>query len=652
MMRHELTDQRSAVRARQLSVLAMAFDLCVLAIFIRAANFYYPIKTYWDARWIAKETFHHSYYDIATVFCVTLFASLALILMRRNRTSQGVIAGLYYAFAALMALLFCVNSRALEVIGGSLTYQWLYYADFFRSFTSRSAVTSTLDSSILTLLALSFLALTVGFWLLKLLLQLMWRYRFSRLMIGFSLLLTVVYLVYVRGWVHANEINYREIANPLVELISTALVGDTNTLSRLPTSFADTDFRIGNSTDPASSRYKTTQRVRNVVLIVMESVGANYVIGSRLFGKGKSPVDATPHLTGARAAGITFNHFYAHAPMSTKSIFSMLASRHPLFSYATEISKIGNAPLATLSSRLKEEGYRTGFFMSGDFKFQGVDSFLAGRGFDVLSDMNTISCATPTFAGSTTAWPNLDSVDDECTVAALSNWIGDGKGAPFFGMMWTGNTHWPYFSSGEQAQFSDDDPHLNRYLNALRSSDASIGELLEHLRQHGLANETLVVVIGDHGEAFGEHGAQVHGNNVFEEEVHIPLLLVNPNFRGDSEQAVGGLVDLAPTILDVLEIEAPLAWQGRSMFAIERSPRVYFMAPNSEMIAGYREGDSKFIFNLARNKISVFDLERDPGETRNIVQEMGEAAKEVPERLAAWVQYQEKLFTRRTIPLP
>jgi hypothetical protein len=80
------------------------------------------------------------------------------------------------------------------------------------------------------------------------------------------------------------------------------------------------------------------------------------------------------------------------------------------------------------------------------------------------------------------------------------------------------------------------------------------------------------------------------------------------------------------------------------MFANERSPRVYFMAPNSEMIAGYKDGDSKFIFNLARNRISIFDLKHDPGEKRNLAGEKGEAAGEVADRLAAWVQYQQKLF--------
>ena len=70
------------------------------------------------------------------------------------------------------------------------------------------------------------------------------------------------------------------------------------------------------------------------------------------------------------------------------------------------------------------------------------------------------------------------------------------------------------------------------------------------------------------------------------------------------------------------------------------------MAPNLDMIAGYREGTSKFVFNLTRNEISVFDLKQDPGETRNLIQGMADTTKVIQQRLAAWVQYQERFFSQ------
>ena len=263
------------------------------------------------------------------------------------------------------------------------------------------------------------------------------------------------YLIQGRAWVRTVD-DYRKIANPLVELVSTAVAGDINALSTIPTRFSTAELQVRGTSEPASSQYNATRGVRNVILIVMESVGADYVIGSRA-------MEVIPELTTARRTGITFENFYAHTPMSTKSLFSISARGTHFFLMRRKLLRVKNTPLATLSGVLKEAGYRTGLFMSGDLRFQSVDNFLVGRGFDILSDMTSIPCSTPTFAGSTTAWPNLDSVDDLCTAAALSKWIGSGKGKSLLGM----NTHWPYFSRDEQLEISNEKLHLNRYLNAL-----------------------------------------------------------------------------------------------------------------------------------------------------------------------------------------
>ncbi|XLS15717.1 hypothetical protein ACKN7S_38955 [Bradyrhizobium sp. RDM4] len=127
-------DQDLVIRETHTAILAMGFALCALAVFIRGTISYYPITTYWDARWIAREALHRSYYDVMTVSCATASAAVALHFVRRSPRSQRVVVGIYYVFAGLMGLLFCINSRALEVIGGSLTYQWLYYADLFPQF--------------------------------------------------------------------------------------------------------------------------------------------------------------------------------------------------------------------------------------------------------------------------------------------------------------------------------------------------------------------------------------------------------------------------------------------------------------------------------------------------------------------------------------
>ena len=109
------------------------------------------------------------------------------------------------------------------------------------------------------------------------------------------------------------------------------------------------------------------------------------------------------------------------------------------------------------------------------------------------------------------AFASGDFADDADTVAAADEWISARAGSPFFATVWTGNTHHPYVAPpGEQASFGVSDAAHHRYLHALRHADNALGSLLAALRRLGVEEDTLVVVVGDHGEAFGRHGQSGH----------------------------------------------------------------------------------------------------------------------------------------------
>ena len=168
-----------------------------------------------------------------------------------------------------------------------------------------------------------------------------------------------------------------------------------------------------------------------------------------------------------------------------------------------------------------------------------------------------------------------------------------------------------------------------------------------------MPNSTLVIVLGDHGEAFGTHGQVVHASNIYEENVHIPLLLINRRlFHGETSRVVGGMADIAPTALQLLGMAEPNEWQGRSLFSPERSPRTYFFSPWADWIYGYREGDRKFIFDATTNEYAIYDLASDPGEERNLIEQSPDSRRKIVERIAAWVQYQDRLVQHFTAPAP
>jgi lipoteichoic acid synthase len=200
--------------------------------------------------------------------------------------------------------------------------------------------------------------------------------------------------------------------------------------------------------------------------------------------------------------------------------------------------------------------------------------------------------------------------------------------------------------SETEKPFAPNNEEFNRYLNAVHYSDAVLGKLLDELKERNLAESTLVVVVGDHGEAFGRHGQYGHRSSIYEENVRIPLIFINPLlFCGQDKQVIAGLVDLPVTIMDILNHPIPEDWQGESLFDKSRTSKTYFFSTWSEYLYGYRYDKYKVIFNLYKNQTQVFDIEADPEEKVNIASSMPELVKDSQTQLAYWMQYNEALLT-------
>ena len=140
------------------------------------------------------------------------------------------------------------------------------------------------------------------------------------------------------------------------------------------------------------------------------------------------------------------------------------------------------------------------------------------RGFDVLEDAGAIGGRVDSSFG----------VDETSTVQRMLGWIDSlRKDERFFITYMPIAGHHPYASSGAGPFTGDDD--FARYMNALHEGDAALGELLSGLRARQIDDDTLVVVFGDHGEAFGEHpGNFAHTLFIHEENVRVPYVIAAP----------------------------------------------------------------------------------------------------------------------------
>jgi arylsulfatase A-like enzyme len=238
---------------------------------------------------------------------------------------------------------------------------------------------------------------------------------------------------------------------------------------------------------------------------------------------------------------------------------------------------------------------------------------------------------------------------DRLLFDGMLNWIGKRASEPFFLMAWTDQTHQPFTLAPGQT-FTDligdnkkgANGELNRYVSLIRDDDAEIGRLLDVLRELGLANDTLVVITGDHGEAFADpHSGSGHGFTVYDEEVRVPLILWNPRlFRsGRRLDVIGSHTDLAPTILDLLGFPGQKHWEGRSLFDSGRPPRTYlFAAAWGQYLLGVRQANFKYIYDARQGQEELYDLFKDPDEQRNIAAREPRLAQSLRGRLAAWLR--------------
>jgi arylsulfatase A-like enzyme len=360
-------------------------------------------------------------------------------------------------------------------------------------------------------------------------------------------------------------------------------------------------------------------RGRNVVLISLESTAAQYL--AMYGGSG----DVMPTLTALSQDALVFDRAYAAYPESIKGLFSVLCATFPAFD--VEAGRLGQTACDALPSVLRKSGYATGLFHSGRFGYLGMDSVVANRGFDTLEDAGHIGGNRESSFG----------VDEPSTVNRMLAWIDAvPRDQPFLLMYLPIAGHHPYEVPSAGAFSNADD--FGRYRNALRYGDASLGALRQGLRTRGHDRNTVWILFGDHGEAFGQHrGNYGHTFFVYDENVHVPLVISAPGVTTGQRHVTRAmsLVDLAPTILDLFGLDPPAIYQGRS--ALDESDRMaLFFTDYSLPLAGLVDGDWKAVYDLDTGRTQLFDHRSDPAEVCDVSSRYPIRVKWYAETLQRW----------------
>jgi lipoteichoic acid synthase len=572
-------------------------------------------------------------------------AAMVTLWMRAGRWAipPAWVARCFLAMAVFVLIASLANITVVRLVGRPLNFQWFYYSGFLRSAEARSAIMENLPWwAIIGLPTLCAAYIVLA-------------RRTARWMLGHpghapdgrrrTLLVAgalAAYGIGATGWIEWSDRDRNRFANP-VWVFAASLVRPESTpvVFTMITPYGSEDFLsaadLAAADDPASSRLPPGRHApRNVVFFVLENIGARY---TDLYGGGYG---VTPVLKREAARGASFRNIYAHAPATNKSIVALLCGVYPRVSFRFETDDTPEIPLPNLPAILRARGYATGFFSGAPLDYHGEGEFLAAGGkFDAIEDCRDRERDGMHF---TSEWESVGGSSDLTTTESAIRWLEPRKDRPFMAVVWLIQPHYPYFVDGAERAVAEGDL-LNRYLNAVEQSDRALARMMAWLDESGLTDSTLVVCVGDHGEAFGQHNNWGHGTHIYDENLHVPLLFINPRlFHGEVHDTVGGLVDVASTVTEILQIPPDPRWHGRSLFSTRRSGRVFFFGPWTDYLLGVRDGDRKVIYNATKDSFEVFDLARDPLEKVNLAPTSRDATEDAMLRMAGWAQTVERTF--------
>ena len=345
----------------------------------------------------------------------------------------------------------------------------------------------------------------------------------------------------------------------------------------------------------------------NVILITLDSTRADRM--GFLGAKG----GLTPHLDALAKQSVVFEHAYAQSPDTLASDAALLTGTYPPYNHVSQFGASLAPSLPYLPQLLRAAGYRTAAFV-GTLTLDPRDGFAPGfdRGFSAYDAGFRLPQAGES------RYATVERRGSEVTSRALA-WLQRPGQGPFFLWVELHDPHVPYQPPAGYARTG------SAYNREIKYADAQVGRLLAALRGRKLYDGALIVIAADHGESLGAHGEETHGIFLYDENIHVPLLLKLPQNRAGKATAHVRLVDVAPTVLQVAGLPVPPQMQGQSLLRAMRQPglgeAVYSASSFSQHAFGWSRLEAwragKYLYIRAPQP-ELYNLESDPEAAHNI----------------------------------
>jgi arylsulfatase A-like enzyme/Flp pilus assembly protein TadD len=310
---------------------------------------------------------------------------------------------------------------------------------------------------------------------------------------------------------------------------------------------------------------------------------------------------ATPHLDAFRRDAVLFERAYSHTPLTLPSHATILTGTLPAVHGVYDNVGFRMKSVPRLPSQLKSRGYATAAAVSA-YVLRGATGI--SEGFDAYDDAIDRSARDQSLGAVQRAGAK--------TIDIAQHWIAAQNGErPFFYFLHLYEPHAPYEAP---------EPFRSRYSNAYDAevaySDELLGELFSFLRERGLYDRALIIVLSDHGEGLGDHDEEEHGIFLYREAIQVPLLVKLPSQARANEtvKTPVGLQDVAPLILRALDDpQHAVDVKPRPIYSETWYPRFHFGWSDLHSLI---DGDEHFI---DAPRAELYDLHNDPAERKNIL---------------------------------
>ena len=351
---------------------------------------------------------------------------------------------------------------------------------------------------------------------------------------------------------------------------------------------------------------KPGQRPKNIVIVILESTRALSV------NPYQSEHQVTPFLEELARQSLWAERAYAVVPHTSKALVAILCGVEPHLEMPIQEAKPTGLPAECLAKLLRRHGYHTAFFQSATQRFEWRDQLVQNMGYEDFYPLERLESRGFERA-------NYFGPEDAVMLQPSMTWLKDAK-RPFLLTYLTLTPHHDYLAPRKRYGFESfvQDDELNRYLNTLRYVDGFTRDVFEGLKAQGLDQDTIFVVVGDHGEGFGEHGRSQHDNVIYEEGLRVPLIVYDPS--SPREQIVrpnASQLDLIPTLLGMAGWQIqPAQWRGHDLRTLTHQRKLRAHCWYNRRCMAQIEGDQKFIHHFQTQPDEVFDLAQDPKEQR------------------------------------